>query len=224
MIIPTIPLLRRVLLFLPGLLCTIDSLTVSAAAAAAMSSSSSKITPTTTITSSSSSSRRLFSLSGQRVLITGAGRGIGQAMARICYAQGAKVAICARTATQLQETVRSLRRQQQRSTRAETECDDDDDDDDSILSFVTDVRDATQVRAMMESIGKAWNGGLDILVNNAGRGQAKKGPVTDLDAAELMELLQLNVVAVHTVTAAAVPYLQNAAATKTTTTAMTPVL
>ena len=42
-------------------------------------------------------------------LITGGGRGIGKAIAVHCAREGAKLALCARTATELDQTVRELR-------------------------------------------------------------------------------------------------------------------
>jgi len=42
-------------------------------------------------------------------LITGGGRGIGKAIAVHCAREGAKLALCARTATELDQTVRERR-------------------------------------------------------------------------------------------------------------------
>ena len=44
-------------------------------------------------------------LKGKRVLITGSGRGIGQAIALICHKEGANVIITSRTESELQETI-----------------------------------------------------------------------------------------------------------------------
>jgi len=45
-------------------------------------------------------------LRGKRVLVTGAGRGIGRAIALICHEEGAKVVVTSRTESELEETVR----------------------------------------------------------------------------------------------------------------------
>jgi NAD(P)-dependent dehydrogenase (short-subunit alcohol dehydrogenase family) len=135
-------------------------------------------------------------LAGQRVLITGAGRGIGQAIALIFHQEGASVALAARTKHQLEETALLL--QQDCSASAQ--------DDASPLPsrvsiHVADVTVSSQVEEMVKEVVGRW-GGIDILINNAGRGQATKGLLQDLDPEELLRLLDLNVVAVHRVTSA----------------------
>lgn len=144
------------------------------------------------------SSRRLL-LQGQRVLVTGAGRGIGQAIAVLCHEQGAKVAICARTASQLSETAALMHEKdgdnESSSCKSET-----------VSMHTLDVTKPAQVQEMVQTIVQEF-GGIDILINNAGRGQAKKGPLTDLDTEDFASLLNLNVVALHTMTAACVPHM-----------------
>jgi len=131
-------------------------------------------------------------LAGQRVLITGAGRGIGRAMAVICSQQGAQVAISSRTESELQETI----------SQATSVCSSDNKESTLIMdSYVADVTNQQQVDAMVSSIVKKW-GGIDVLINNAGRNQASKGPTESLDSDELLSLLNLNVVAIHRVTSA----------------------
>ena len=131
-------------------------------------------------------------LAGQRVLVTGAGRGIGRAIALICSQEGAKVAISSRTYSELDETV---------ALASQSVCSSDGNDQSkpTVASFVADTTNQQEVESMVEKIVEKW-GGIDILVNNAGRGQAKKGTLETLDADDLQSLLLLNVVGVHIVT------------------------
>ncbi|MBT3267606.1 3-oxoacyl-[acyl-carrier-protein] reductase [Candidatus Poribacteria bacterium] len=92
----------------------------------------------------------MFSLEGKVALVTGASRGIGRAVALAFAAQGADVALCARTEEALEQVageVRELGRQ--------------------ALVQVVDVRDAASAdaatAATVDTLGR-----LDILVNNAG--------------------------------------------------------
>lgn len=116
-------------------------------------------------------------LTGKRILVTGGGRGIGRAIARICHEEGAKVAIVARSKDELAQTAEG--------TTMET--------------IGCDLTDETQVNDMVNQLKEKWEG-LDILINNAGAGQTTKGPVASLKSEDLRNLLDLNVVAVHTVT------------------------
>jgi 3-oxoacyl-[acyl-carrier protein] reductase len=123
------------------------------------------------------------SIAGQRVLVTGAGRGIGRAIALTCSQEGCKVALSSRTAADLEETV----------SMADT------DDQKNMKIFPCDVTNSDEVESMVQSVVKEW-GEIDILINNAGGGQAVQGPAETLQADDLRRLLDLNVVAVHSVT------------------------
>lgn len=133
-------------------------------------------------------------LRGQRVLITGAGRGIGRAIAQICHREGASVALTARTESQMKETYSLLGESD--SCRASI--------------HVADVTDRLQVEEMVRQVVQKW-GGIDILINNAGGSQATKAPLQELDSEDLQQVLNLNVVSVHRVTKAV---LQQAKPTK----------
>ena len=124
-------------------------------------------------------------LVNQRVLVTGAGRGIGRAIALICEKEGAKVhvAICSRSKPELDETA---------SMAANAA---------NIMCCVSDVTNAEQVEDMVKSVVERY-GGIDVLVNNAGGSQAAKGSLETLPSEDLLRLLNLNVVGVHTVTSA----------------------
>jgi NAD(P)-dependent dehydrogenase (short-subunit alcohol dehydrogenase family) len=84
------------------------------------------------------------------VVITGAGQGIGAAIARRFAEQGARLALVDVNAEQLQQLTSSL---------ADTGCE--------ILPVIANVASKEQVLRMVEQVKEAF-GGIDVLVNNAG--------------------------------------------------------
>lgn len=122
-------------------------------------------------------------LDGKRVLVTGGGRGIGRAIARICDSRGARVALVSRTLGQVEEVSRTLTNPS--------------------LALAADVTSPEQVRSAVDHVVEAW-GGIDLLVNNAGISQASKGAFDTLDSRDLMRVLETNVVSVHLVSSAVV--------------------
>jgi NAD(P)-dependent dehydrogenase (short-subunit alcohol dehydrogenase family) len=87
---------------------------------------------------------------GRHVIVTGGGRGIGQATARAFAAEGAEVLVLGRTATGLEETVRQIG------------------GDGGVAWHTTcDVRDEAQVDAAVRAAAERWDR-IDVLVNNAG--------------------------------------------------------
>jgi 3-oxoacyl-[acyl-carrier protein] reductase len=130
---------------------------------------------------SAAASASTSSLSGQRVLVTGAGRGIGRAIALICNQEGCKVALSSRTLSEL-ETTASMS-----------------DNQTNMKLFPCDVTNPNEVESMVQFIVQEW-GGIDILINNAGGAQPATGPAETLQVDDLRSLLDLNVVAVHSVT------------------------
>ncbi|MEM9530854.1 MAG: SDR family oxidoreductase [Pseudomonadota bacterium] len=88
---------------------------------------------------------------GKRVLISGGGSGMGRGMAFLFARLGARVAICSRDATKLDDAQAAARRLL----------------DAELLGFPMTIRDPEQVNSLMDSIWDTW-GGLDVLVNNAG--------------------------------------------------------
>jgi gluconate 5-dehydrogenase len=87
---------------------------------------------------------------GKVVLVTGAGRGIGRAIAEAFAVRGARVAANDITPVNLDETVRRI-------TVAGGTC----------KGYVFDVAAKMPVQAMIEEIRDAWQH-IDILINNAG--------------------------------------------------------
>ena len=120
-----------------------------------------------------------FRLDGKTALVTGAGRGIGRAVALALAAAGADVVLNSRTPAQLEEVAAEIA---QAGGQARP------------LPF--DVTDSAAARDAV-----AGHPGLDILVNNAGVNRPQ--PFLEVDEATLDRMLALNVRAVFTVSQAA---------------------
>ncbi|MFN4032327.1 MAG: 3-oxoacyl-[acyl-carrier-protein] reductase [Fimbriimonadales bacterium] len=89
-------------------------------------------------------------LDGRVALVTGAGRGIGKAVALALAQAGAQVAALSRTEANAQETAHAI-------TQAGGQA----------IAFGGDVADTPTVESVIDQILKHW-GRLDIVVNNAG--------------------------------------------------------
>lgn len=96
-------------------------------------------------------------------VITGAGRGIGRAMALAYAAEGARVALVSRSREQLEEVAAEIREA-----------------GGSALPVVADVTDRGQVEECVRRV-EAKLGAVDVLVNNAGSFYAI-GPMWEVDA------------------------------------------
>lgn len=88
-------------------------------------------------------------LKGKTAVVTGATRGIGRAIAEAFADEGANVAICARNADQVAETVAAL---ETRGVQAWGEA--------------TDIGDGAALRGFVAAAGERL-GGIDVLVSNA---------------------------------------------------------
>jgi 3-oxoacyl-[acyl-carrier protein] reductase len=89
-------------------------------------------------------------LKGKKAIILGGTRGIGRAIAETFAAEGADVAICARNADQVKDTVAALKDKGVRATGGSV-----------------DISDGTALKSWIEKAGGEL-GGIDILVSNAG--------------------------------------------------------
>ena len=99
----------------------------------------------------------MFSLEGKRALITGAAKGIGQAIAVTFAKQGARVAVSDLPGESLENTGQIVKQYSK-------DC----------LSLPLDVRDAKQREDGIRCVAEAF-GGIDILVNNAGVNKPSPG-------------------------------------------------
>jgi NADP-dependent 3-hydroxy acid dehydrogenase YdfG len=110
------------------------------------------------------------SVAGKVVVITGAGSGIGRALAQNLAARGARLALSDVDSAGLAETV---------STLAEAE----------VRSDLLDVRDRAAMAGYAASVAEEF-GGVDVLINNAG--VAMTGSVLGLDYADLEWVLDID--------------------------------
>jgi NAD(P)-dependent dehydrogenase (short-subunit alcohol dehydrogenase family) len=127
-------------------------------------------------------------LQGRVALVTGSGRGIGRAIALAFAAEGAKVAVTARTAAELQEVMAASRA---RGGEA--------------VAVTTDVADRAAVRSLVGQVQEAL-GPVEILVNNAGIGSsADPRPVLEYDDAFWDLTLAVNLTAPYLLCKAVLP-------------------
>ena len=116
---------------------------------------------------------RAINLAGQVAIVTGGGRGIGKAISiRLAWA-GASVAVAARTADQLAETVTGLT---ELGFRA--------------LAVTADVSDPAAVERMVQEVERSL-GSVDLLVNNAGMA-GPIGPTWETDPNDWWRCLEVN--------------------------------
>jgi gluconate 5-dehydrogenase len=120
--------------------------------------------------------KKLFDLTGKVALITGGSRGLGLQMAEALGEMGAKVAITARKAAELQEAKAHLA---EAGIEAKT--------------VVNDLQEVQSVKPMVEEVLKAF-GGIDILVNNAGA--AWGAPAEDHPLEAWHKVINLNLTAI----------------------------
>ena len=126
----------------------------------------------------------LFSLEGRTALVTGAGRGIGYAIAEALAQAGARVFLNGRSAEALETAVGRLR-------GAGLKAD--------VARF--DVTDPAEVAQGVTAIEAA--GPLDILVNNAGI--QRRAPLDQFKDEDWRELMSVNVDSVYYVSKAVAP-------------------
>lgn len=110
-----------------------------------------------------------FRLDRKRALVTGAGRGIGLAIAQAYAVAGAEVFLCARTGSEIEAAAEDLRAQGGKAQ-----------------ALVLDVTDIAAVERAVDTLP-----GLDIFVNNAGTNRPM--PLADVTEEDFDTIMDLNV-------------------------------
>jgi NAD(P)-dependent dehydrogenase (short-subunit alcohol dehydrogenase family) len=105
----------------------------------------------------------MFSLEGKKVMVTGASRGIGRALAKGLARQGAAVCCVARSEQGLRETVEEIIRQDGDAVWLRADLSDGNDAEDVVARAIAEL------------------GGLDVLVNNAATDHASSVVDTDIE-------------------------------------------
>ncbi|MDA3933106.1 MAG: SDR family oxidoreductase [Gammaproteobacteria bacterium] len=133
-------------------------------------------------------------LDGKKVLISGASKGIGAAIAASALERGADVWLVARGAQQLHAYQQQL---QQRYPQQQ------------ICASVADLSDATQRQQLLEKLGEQWSG-LHVLINNLGSNVRKRA--LDFSLHEYHQLMDLNLTSALHLSQLCHPLLQSSAA------------
>jgi len=128
-------------------------------------------------------------LAGKVAIVTGAGRGIGRAIALAYGAAGARVCCAARTIPEIEDTMRQIARNGGRA-----------------LAVETDVSSPESVHHLIETTVSDL-GGLDILVINAGV-HVERSVVEESDPDAWQQTLDINLTGAYLCAQAAIPHLK----------------
>jgi NAD(P)-dependent dehydrogenase (short-subunit alcohol dehydrogenase family) len=118
----------------------------------------------------------IFDLTGQTVLVTGAARGLGKAMAKGFVAAGADVAVADIDGAAAARTAQEL-------AAAGTKC----------YAIEVDVADLQSVTDMTRTVVEKW-GKIDVLVNNAGIGH--NAPAEEMEKSDWDRVIAVNLTGV----------------------------
>jgi citronellol/citronellal dehydrogenase len=135
-----------------------------------------------------------MSLKGKTLFITGGSRGIGLAIARKAAADGANIAIAAKTVEPHPKLEGTIHTAAAEIAKAGGRA----------LPLAVDVRDDKAVQAAIDEAAEKF-GGIDIVVNNASAIQLTSVVATDMRRYDLMQ--QINARGTFMVSKFAIPYL-----------------
>lgn len=124
-------------------------------------------------------------MKGKNALVTGAGKGIGRAVALALAAEGVNVGLLARTESQLAEVADEVRKLGVKAA-----------------AVTADVADRTAVEQAVTQVQQEL-GSIDILINNAGIGTF--GKFLEMEPTEWEKIIQVNLLGVYYTTHAVLP-------------------
>jgi len=130
----------------------------------------------------------MLELKNQTAVITGAGKGIGRAVAEALAAEGVHLGLIARTASDLESLSGELKEKY------------------GVNVFVqaADVSVRTEIEAAVQALHEQL-GAIDILINNAGI--ASFGKLVDMDPEEWERIIRVNLMGAYYTTRAALPFM-----------------
>lgn len=130
----------------------------------------------------------MLELKNQTAVITGAGKGIGRAVAEALAAEGVHLGLIARTASDLESLSGELKEKY------------------GVNVFVqaADVSARTEIEAAVQALHEQL-GAIDILINNAGI--ASFGKLVDMDPEEWERIIRVNLMGAYYTTRAALPFM-----------------
>jgi 3-oxoacyl-[acyl-carrier protein] reductase len=131
------------------------------------------------------------SLKGKTAIITGAGKGLGKAMALALAAEGVNLGLIARTAEDLQSVQNEINTLYPGI---------------SVSQYAADVSDLASVKIAVETIAESLKS-VDILINNAGI--LKMGGILELPIEEWEQAFRVNVFGTYYMVHEVLPFMLN---------------
>ena len=132
----------------------------------------------------------LFDLTGKAAIVTGASRGIGEAIARRLAQHGANVVISSRKIDACERVADDINQQQQRKAATAIAC---------------NISEKDQLQALIDKSVEA-QGGLDIFVSNAAVNPFF-GPSTEISDEQFEKVMSCNVKASHWLAQMTTPHM-----------------